>query len=68
LYYYDEEVFQGQFRILGLHPISKVEIYPTVIFDPLRTFLPQSTKIAEEIEVRLNTSISFTEMDEGRDK
>ena len=52
-----------------LHPVAQIEVYSTCNLGASNcSLLPQTEKVAEEIEVRLYPNIGLAQMDESRNK
>ena len=52
-----------------LHPIAQIEVYSTCNLGAYNcSFLLQTEKITEEVEVRLYSNIGFAQVNEGRNE
>ena len=55
-------------QVLGLHPITQIEVYASSYLRAATSFLPQIEKMAKEVEMGLKATICFAKMNEGGDK
>ena len=55
-------------QVLGFHPVVQIEIYASGYLRAAASFLPQTEKMAKEVEMGLEATICFAKMNEGGDK
>ena len=55
-------------QVLGFHAVMEVEVYTPGYLRTTASFLPQTEKMAEKIEMGLEAAICFAEMYESGDK
>ena len=55
-------------QVLGFHAIMEVEVHTPGYLRTTASFLPQTEKMAEKIEMGLEAAICFAKMNESGDK
>ena len=55
-------------QVLGLYPITKIEVHTSGYLRSTASFLSQSEKMAKAVEMGLEATICFAKMNEGGDK
>ena len=55
-------------QVLGFHAVTEVEVYTPSYLQTTASFLSQTEKMAEKIEMGLEAAIRFAKMNEGGDK
>jgi len=53
---------------LGLHPVTQIDVHTPGYLRAAAPFLPQTEKMAKEVEMGLEATICFAKMNEGGDK
>ena len=55
-------------QVLGFHAVTEVEVHTSGYLRAAASFLPQTEKMAKEVEMGLEAAICFAKMNEGGDK
>ena len=55
-------------KVLGLHPVTQIEVHNSSYLRAAASFLPQTEKMAKEVEMGLEATICFIAMYKSGDK
>ena len=64
----DQRCVPGAVQVLVLHPVMQIEVHTSGYLRAAASFLPQTEKMAKEVEMGLEAAICFAKMNEGGDK